>query len=157
MTREELITSKEYIQTGIQLNLLNLIERYMQIKKINRSLLSKELMVSKGYVSQVLNAAYDHKISKMVELALSCNAIPLVFFVDRDQYVKQDAEDKCYDLVPMIRSKKITYHLTEGSNINIDVKHDVRDVYNLKELETSIFFVAPQKTTSVYEKSVANI
>ncbi len=120
MKRKELITSKEYVQASIQLNLLNLIEKYMEKKKLKRIELSKELKVSKGYVSQVLNGSYDHKISKLVDL--SCNAMPLLFFVDLNKFVEDDANDKIYEIMPMQRPKAITYVEFESKNINLSNK-----------------------------------
>ncbi|HZK65420.1 MAG TPA: hypothetical protein VFC34_14850, partial [Puia sp.] len=38
-----------------------------------------------------------------------CNAMPLLYFVDLDQFIKNDAADKIYDLVPMIRPKDIKF------------------------------------------------
>jgi transcriptional regulator with XRE-family HTH domain len=110
MKREELIKDKNYVVSGIQLKLLNLIEEYMDKKNLNREKLAKELNVTKGYVSQLLNVTYDHKISKLVELALACDAMPLVNFVDLKQFIKDDADDKYYELMPMIRPKAITFN-----------------------------------------------
>lgn len=109
MNREELIKDKNFIVSGIQLQLLNLIEGYMKKNKLNRDKLAKELKVSKGYVSQLLNVSYDHKISKLVDLALSCNAMPLFYFVDLDKYIKDDASDKVYELMPVVRLRNMTY------------------------------------------------
>lgn len=119
MTREELIRSNEYVTGGIQLKLLNLIEDYMKKNNLNRDKLAKQLGVTKGYVSQLFNASYDHKLSKLVDLALSCNAMPLVYFIDMNKFVEDDAKDLVYELVPMLRPKDITYELKEtisGSN-----------------------------------------
>jgi transcriptional regulator with XRE-family HTH domain len=109
MKREELITSKAYIVSDIQLKLLNLIENYMEQKGINRNELSMELGVTKGYVSQLLNVSFDHKISKLVDLALSCGKVPLVYFVDKDRLIEDDANDKTYEVFPVIRPIDTTY------------------------------------------------
>jgi len=98
MDRKELITSKEYVVGKIQLTLLNMIQDYMVKKEIKRTELADELGVTKGYVSQLLNVAGDHKISKLVELSLSCNKMPVVNFVDLNEYINNDALDKIYEL-----------------------------------------------------------
>lgn len=107
MKRENLIRSKEYIVSQIQLNLLNLIGAYKENKNLRDYQLADKLGVSKGYVSQILHATFDHKISKIVDLALACNAVPLIYFVDIEQYVKDDTRDKVYSLIPVPRAKSI--------------------------------------------------
>jgi len=73
MNREELLSTKEYVVSQIQLNLLNLIGDYKKKNKLKDFQLADELGVSKGYVSQLLNVTFDHKISKLVDLALACD------------------------------------------------------------------------------------
>lgn len=109
MTREELIKDEGYVTTGFQLKLLNLIEDYMEKNNLNRDKLAKKLGVTKGYISQLLNASYDHKISKLVNLALACDTMPLLFFVDLNKFITDDASDKIYDLMPVMRPKNITF------------------------------------------------
>ncbi len=108
MKREDLVKSKEYIISQIQLNLLNLIGTYKENKKLKDYQLAEELGVSKGYVSQILHATFDHKISKIVDLALACHTMPLIYFVDIDQFVHDDARDKVYSLVTVARPKKMS-------------------------------------------------
>jgi transcriptional regulator with XRE-family HTH domain len=108
MKREKLIRSKNYIISQLQLNLLNLIGNYKNTNKLKDYQLAEKLNVSKGYISQVLNATYDHKISKVVDLSLACNAVPIIHFVDMEEYVKNDREDKVYELIPLIRPRSLT-------------------------------------------------
>lgn len=56
----------------------------------NRTQLAEHLGVSKGYVSQLLNGDYDHKLSKLVELSLAFGYVPKVDFVPIDEYIKND-------------------------------------------------------------------
>ena len=42
----------------------------MKEKKLNRTKLAQKLQVSKGYVTQLFNGDFDHKLSKLVELTL---------------------------------------------------------------------------------------
>lgn len=106
--REKLVRSKEYGFTTMQLSLLNFIENYMKSKGMNRNELAKDIGVSKGYISQVLNAAYDHKLSKVADLANHCNAMPFLFFVDMDTFVQNDAEDRVYRLLPCTKLKPLS-------------------------------------------------
>lgn len=109
MKREDLIKSNEYVVTGFQLSLLNLMEEYMKKRGFNRNQLAAHLGVTKGYISQLLNATFDHKISKLVELALACGKMPMIYFVDIDTYLKVDANDKVYDLMVVHKPKLVTF------------------------------------------------
>lgn len=80
MTREELLRSSEYWTTKMQLELYARIEAYMSENKINRTELAKRLGVSKGYVTQILNGDYDHRLSKLVEIALKIDYVPRIIY-----------------------------------------------------------------------------
>lgn len=90
MTREELLKSREYWIAKIQIDLFNLIENYRTNKKMTKTQLATELGVTKGYVSQVLNGDFDHKVSKLVDLALAFGKVPVLNFEDIKQYVEDD-------------------------------------------------------------------
>jgi transcriptional regulator with XRE-family HTH domain len=109
MTRKELINSKEYWISSVQLDLYNKIKAYLEKNNITQTELANQLNVTKGYISQVLNGNFDHKLSKLVELALACDNIPLVYFVDKTKYTIDDANDKMYELMPMQRPKNMVY------------------------------------------------
>ena len=66
-TREELLSSKEYWIAKIQIDLFRQFEEYLKENKLNRTQLAEKLGVTKGYISQVLNGDFDHRISKFVE------------------------------------------------------------------------------------------
>ena len=55
MKREELLKSKEYWLSKIQIDLFNEMNRFMEEKGLNRTQLAELLGVSKGYVSQIMN------------------------------------------------------------------------------------------------------
>lgn len=120
MTREQLIKSREYITSKIQLDLLDLIGNYKDKKKLKDYELASELGVSKGYVSQLLNATYDHKISKVVDLALACNAVPILRFVDMNAYLETDAKDQVYCLVPMQRPRNVVQTELEAIGATVE-------------------------------------
>ncbi len=91
MKRSEFINSREYWITEIQLKLFKLIENYKTKHNLTRTQIAQKLGVTKGYVSQVLNGDFDHKISKLVDLSLAFGKVPILQFVDADQYIKDDA------------------------------------------------------------------
>lgn len=90
MKREELIKNKGYWISKIQIDLYNQLENYMSENNINRTKLAKKLGVSKGYITQVLNGDFNHRISKLVELSLAINKIPEINFKDVDQFIKEE-------------------------------------------------------------------
>ena len=66
------------------------IEDYMLAKGLNRKQLAQELGVTKGYVSQVLGGNFDHRISKMVNLALKVGKVPEVNFKSINKVIFDD-------------------------------------------------------------------
>lgn len=90
MERKDLILSPEYITTRIQLDLYNCAEQFMESTGKNRSQLAQHLGVSKGYVTQLLNGDYDHKLSKLVELSLAFGVVPQIRFVPAEDYLMSD-------------------------------------------------------------------
>ncbi len=87
MQRDELLKSREYWITKIQIDLFNQIEQYMKTHGLNRTQLAQQLGVSKGYITQVLNGDYDHRISKLVELSLAIGMVPEIQFKSTDEYI----------------------------------------------------------------------
>ncbi|GAB3540704.1 helix-turn-helix domain-containing protein [Spirosoma fluminis] len=90
MTREELLGSREYWITKIQLDLYNQIEQYMKEQGISRTQLADQLNVTKGYVSQLLNGDFDHKVSKLVDLALAIGKVPQIQYSDLQEFTVED-------------------------------------------------------------------
>lgn len=79
--------SAAYWTQLIQLSLYDHIASYMQEHNLSRKQLADKLGVSKGYVSQLMNGDYNHKLSKLVELSLACDFVPSFRFIDK-QYAK---------------------------------------------------------------------
>ena len=91
MKREELLNSKEYWLSKIQIDLFNEVEKYMQRNGLNRTQLAEKLGVSKGYISQILNGDAYHRISKLVELSLAIGMAPRLSYENLDLLVKADS------------------------------------------------------------------
>lgn len=68
--------SPAYWTKHIQLMLHDDILHYLDDNDMSKSEFADKLGVSKGYVSQLLNGEFDHKLSKLVELALACDLVP---------------------------------------------------------------------------------
>lgn len=62
----------------------------MKKNNINRTKLAEKLGVTKGYITQVLNGDFDHRLSKLVELSFSIGLVPIVKFEKIDEAIMQD-------------------------------------------------------------------
>lgn len=87
-------SSPEYWTQLIQLMLFNNIRYYLEKMGMSKKEFADKLGVSKGYVSQILNGDFDHKLSKLSELALACELVPKIEFVPM-QFARQVVEE-CY-------------------------------------------------------------
>lgn len=96
MNREELLKSPEFWTLEIQLELYRIITEYMETNKLNRSQLAEKLGFTKGYITQILNGEFDHRISKMVKLSLSVDRIPRIEFDKIEQVLFDDLSDKLH-------------------------------------------------------------
>lgn len=90
MTREELIKSPAYWTAGLQMELYRQIAAFMEKHHMNKKQLAEYLGCSKGYVTQLLNGDFDHKLSKFVELSLAVGKIPELTFSDIEEYILSD-------------------------------------------------------------------
>jgi len=73
---KDLISTEEYWTTHFQTILFEAIDDYLTKTKKKKSTFAKEIGVSKGYVSQILNGDADHKISTFVKFILASGHIP---------------------------------------------------------------------------------
>lgn len=78
-----------------QIALYQCAEKFMRKNRMNRSQLAKYLGVSNGYVSQLLNGDYDHKLSKIVDLALTFGYVPDVKFIPVEEMIAYDKIMSC--------------------------------------------------------------
>jgi len=65
-----------YWTAKIQLDLFRAIHTYLEENEMTRKEFAEQLGVSKGYVSQIMNGNFDHKLSKMIELMLAIGMVP---------------------------------------------------------------------------------
>ena len=94
MDRKEVLKSPEYQTAKTQIELYNQAESFMKETGRNKTQLAEYLGVSKGYVSQLLNGDYDHRLSKFFELSLAFGVIPQIDFIPVGKYVSDDACSK---------------------------------------------------------------
>lgn len=90
MTREDIIKNPGYWTAKTQLDLYSCAEEFMKSRNMNRTQLAEYLGVTKGYVSQLLSGDYDHKLSKLVELALAFGVVPKIEFQPIEEAINDD-------------------------------------------------------------------
>jgi predicted XRE-type DNA-binding protein len=106
MNREELLRNREWWIANIQNDLYAQIHDYMRKNNVNQNGVAEKLHFSKSYLSQVLKGNFDHKISKLVDMALALDKAPLIRYIDLDEYVKKDKERQDYLTVQSIPPAK---------------------------------------------------
>lgn len=90
MKRAELLKSEGYWIAKLQTDLYREIVSFMERTRRNSTQLAEYLGCSKGYVSQLLNGNFDHKISKLVELSLAMGKAPILEYRDVSEYVLEN-------------------------------------------------------------------
>lgn len=91
ITRKELLKSKEFWLAKFQTSLYQEVEVYLKKNNLNKTQFASQLGVSKGYVSQILNGDFDHKISKFIELSLAIGKAPVLKLEDIEKCVLLDS------------------------------------------------------------------
>lgn len=94
ISREELLTSKEYWMTKFQMELFDEVQQYLKKNKMTQTDFAKKLGVSKGYISQILNGNFDHKLSKLIEISLLIDKVPILKFENIKTYISKDSKAK---------------------------------------------------------------
>ncbi|PUZ24543.1 DNA-binding transcriptional regulator, XRE-family HTH domain [Chitinophaga costaii] len=108
-TREATLKDKAYWLAQIQSQVHHLLEHYRIEHQLTKTQLAAKLGVSKGYITQILNGEFDHKVSKLVELALAFDKVPFFEYMDTNVYL-----DKVGDAFP---DKAVIYHLQSQASL----------------------------------------
>ena len=103
-TKEELLRSRGYWIANIQLELFKYVDEYMRVNNLNRTQLAEKLGVTKGYISQVLNGEFNHRIATFVDLALAIGKAPKIEFEDLELMVSNEHQEFPGEAIP---SKKL--------------------------------------------------
>ena len=124
---EERYRSKDYWTGILQLELFKLLNEYKKEKGLSQNGLAAELGFSKSYLSQVMNGNFDHRLSKLVDLALAVGKIPEIRYRDIDTVVREAKGDyeplRAYVTEPMKvvrQDKKITKYTSIPSDVTVD-------------------------------------
>ncbi len=125
MKREELLRSREYWLVNIQNDVYNLIENYRNKKKLNKTQLADELGFSKGYISQILNGDFDYKVSKLVDLSLAFNKVPIIKYIDLDKYIEDDKNNRQHCIGNMHIPKTFEYNFYRDNKNYLTETQDI--------------------------------
>lgn len=115
-TEKELKEFPEYWTENIQNDLYFKIKKYMEANNLNKTKLAKDLGVSKGYVTQILNGEFNPSIKKYTELALKTGHYPNISFVKKP---KKDTEYK--QRLILLHNNKTD--CKKNVSINFDLKY----------------------------------
>lgn len=94
LSLEENIRDHYYWTATIQLQLFQAINEYLDKNEMTRKEFAEQLGVSKGYVSQIMNGNFDHKLSKMIELMLAIGMVPSLEMVPVEEAVAKVKSSK---------------------------------------------------------------
>jgi transcriptional regulator with XRE-family HTH domain len=103
MEREELLKSEGYWIAKLQTDLYRELVSFMERTHRNSSQLAEYLGCSKGYISQLLNGNFDHKISKLVELSLAIGKVPVLEYKDVSDYLLENDEASASVQDPVVK------------------------------------------------------
>ena len=123
MTRIELLNSKEYWLVKIQTQLYNELNAYLKDNKMTRTQLAEKLGVSKGYISQILNGDFNHSLSKLIELSLAMNKVPIIHFETVEECIYKDSNELSYN-EELNSTSIIQIELSYNSAVRLNLNHE---------------------------------
>lgn len=143
ISRNELLSSKEYWLTKINYELYEQVNNYLSKNKISKTEFAKTLGVSKGYVSQILNGDFDHKTGKLIELCLAIGKVPVLKFENLVDFLEEDSrndqEETRQQLQYLTNSKEFLIPATQFGQHNIKSRIRRRKRLNYKGDTNSVF------------------
>jgi predicted XRE-type DNA-binding protein len=107
---KDLFKTKGYWMTKIQNDLYGEVSDYLESNEMNQSDFAKELNVSKGYVSQVMNGNFNFTLSKLIDLSLAINKVPFTW-ENLDKYSDKVAQET-FTPVVSIDTKLVSINTT---------------------------------------------
>lgn len=87
---DQLLRTKGYWMTKIQSDLYSTLKLYMKGKDLSQSKLADELGFNRSYITQVFSGDHDHRMSKIIDLALATGKAPVLNFVDIETYIEDE-------------------------------------------------------------------
>ena len=126
MERKELLQQESYWITKVQLDLYGQIDQYMKANNLNKTQFAEKLGVTKGYLSQVLNGDFDHRLSRLVRLAMAIGKVPMIEFKNLNDVIETDSHDfiALYKQFVLSEEDLFPEPLSLMSNQELDIKID---------------------------------
>lgn len=90
MERKEMLSSPEFWQEYISSNLFEMVSDYLKENNLKKKDLADKMGVNKSHISQLFKGEVDHRLSKIIKLAIASNKVPYIFFKDLDQVILED-------------------------------------------------------------------
>lgn len=116
ISREKLYQTPEYWLERIQNDIFRMVHYYMEEKHLNQSALAKELGVSKGYVSQIVNGNFNFSLKKLIELSIALGVAP-----------KVNLEESLHDYA-LDQEKRLEY-MNKNGFISVQLNSSVNNPY----------------------------
>lgn len=125
MKKNRLSASKKYWLKKIQIELYNELHDYMEANNLKQDDLAQKLGVSKGYISQLLNGNFDHKISKLVDLAFLMDKVPVINYPQYVNYVQKEG------IGVMLPYKVFEYYTLKSPNQLKDESNQIKAKFHV--------------------------
>lgn len=154
---KDLLRTETYWITKIQNHLFNQIENYLLENKLTRTQFAKQLGVSKGYISQVLNGDFNHRLSKLVEISLAIGKAPILEFENLEEVVgKENRGFKKIKSKYVKRPVFTTICLKNNASTEQDMNQlqPKNHVSNVSEIETDSRWKQKQNLSYIYNSKV---
>jgi transcriptional regulator with XRE-family HTH domain len=119
--KEYLMSSPEYWIEKIQNELYRKVDDFLSQPGMTQDKLARRLKVSKGYISQILNGNFDHKLSKLVQLSLAIDKVPDFNFINCAEFCKQKSTKPSTSVVVLIPKNTWQTEIIQASSDAITV------------------------------------
>ncbi|WP_224994325.1 helix-turn-helix transcriptional regulator [Cesiribacter sp. SM1] len=94
ISRKELYQTPEYWLERVQNDIFRMVHFYMEERGLNQTALARELGVSKGYISQIVNGNFNFSLTKLIELSLALGVAPKIDLEESLAAYSQSQEKK---------------------------------------------------------------
>jgi len=76
----ELVQTPEYWLETIQNEIFRQVTAYLKANNLTQTQLAKQLGVSKGYISQIMEGEFNYTLKKLIEISLAIGKAPIIEF-----------------------------------------------------------------------------
>lgn len=116
VNKEDLLKYPNYLLTTYQLDIYKQLMEYKKERGLTQKQIAKELGVTTGYVSQILNGDFNFTLKKLIELGLYVGKVPHIEWVNVNEYWKK--VNQSFESVPKIHFSLNVFsrNLLSGNN-----------------------------------------